>query len=148
MRNFIGQVPPLLTRIGTVIVAALFVVLCFAAYTIPYPFTIEAEGIVLEENDTGEEMQLRLAVPYRYYGSFREDLEVSANLEGWDDIPITGNVTHYSDSIVTIGHENYFYAYASLKKGLSGHRRLQPNMKAAATIVVDDKTVWQRTLGE
>ena len=148
LRNFIGQVPPLLTRIGTVIVTVLFAVLCFAAYTIPYPFTIEAEGIVLEENDTGEEMQLRLAVPYRYYGSFREDLEVSANLEGWDDISITGNVTHFSDSIVTIGHENYFYAYTSLKKGLSGHRRLQPNLKVSATVVFNDKTVWQRVFNK
>ena len=144
LRNFIGEVPPLLTRIGTAIVTALFIALCLAFYKVPYPFTIEADGIILEENDMGEEMQLRLTVPYRYLSSFREHLEVNATLEGWDDVAITGNIIHYSDTIITVGGENYFHAYSSLKEEFADHNRLQPRMKVNAAIVINNLSLWQR----
>lgn len=143
LRNFIGQVPPLLTRIGTIIVSVLFIALCFAAYKIPYPFTVEAEGVVLKNENSAVEMQLRLAIPYKYFSHFQENLELKATFEGRDDVVIPCKIDSISDQIVTQNGDNYFYAYSLLKKNADAYD-LQPNMKVAATIVIDNRTVWQR----
>ena len=144
LRNFIGQVPPLLTRISTVIVTVLFAVLCFAAYKIPYPFTVEAQGIVIKTEKEVSEMQLRLSIPYKNYSYFQKHLELNATLEGLDNVAIAGKIDSISEKIVTQNGENYFYAYSHLKNGMADSCNLQPNQKATATIVIDNKTVWQR----
>ena len=143
LRNFIGQVPPLLTRIGTVIVALLFIGLCLAAYKIPYPFTVEAQGIVLKEN-SADELLIRLSIPYKNHNYFQKNLELNATLEGLDNVAIVGKIDSISEKIVTQNGENYFYAYSHLKKEIAAAYNLQSNQKATATIVIDNKTVWQR----
>ncbi|MBR6455564.1 MAG: HlyD family efflux transporter periplasmic adaptor subunit [Prevotella sp.] len=144
LRNFIGQVPPILTRIGTAIVSVLFIALCFAAYKIPYPFTVEAQGIVLKSGNSTDELSIRLSIPYKNYSHLQKNLELTATLEGVDNMAIVGKIDSISDKIVTQDGDNYFYAYSRLKKEIAAAHRLQPNMKATATIVIDNKTVWQR----
>lgn len=144
LRNFIGQVPPLLTRIGTIIVSVLFIALCFVAYKIPYPFTVEAEGVVLKNENSAGEMQLRLAIPYKYFSHFQENLELKATFEGRDDVVIPCKIDSISDGIVTQNGETCFNAFCPLIQEYSAHYKLQPNQKATATIVIDNKTVWQR----
>lgn len=144
LRNFIGQVPPLLTRIGTVIVTLLFIGLCLAAYKIPYPFTIEADGIVLKTGNSAENLLIRLSIPYKNYSHFQKNLEMTATFEGLDNVAIVGKIDSISEKIVTQNGENYFYAYSHLKNGMADSYNLQSNQKATATIVIDNKTVWQR----
>lgn len=146
LRNFIGEVPPLLTRIGTIIVTVLFAVLCFAAYKIPYPFTVEAQGIVIKTEKEVSEMQLRLSIPYKNYSYFQKNLELNATLEGLDNVAIAGKIDSISEKIVTQNGENYFYAYSHLKNGMADSYNLQSNQKATATIVIDNKTLWQRVV--
>lgn len=144
LRNFIGQVPPLLTRIGTIIVTVLFAVLCFAAYKIPYPFTVEADGIVLKTGNSAEDLLIRWAIPYKNYSHFQKNLEMTATFERLDNVSITGKIDSISEKIVTQNGENYFYAYSVSGENVISNYNLQPNQKATATIVIDNKTVWQR----
>ncbi|MBR5440483.1 MAG: hypothetical protein IKV37_02860, partial [Prevotella sp.] len=74
----------------------------------------------------------------------QKNLELTATLEGVDNMAIVGKIDSISDKIVTQDGDNYFYAYSRLKKEIAAAHRLQPNMKATATIVIDNKTVWQR----
>ena len=54
-------------RTAVVIVAVVVMILCIAAFKMPYPFTIEADGIIVNNNLPGREnYAICMLVPYRY----------------------------------------------------------------------------------
>ena len=59
-RHFMNDIPPILTRIGTVLIVLIIIALGIAAYKIPYPISIEAEGTVKNK------YKLEFFVPQKY----------------------------------------------------------------------------------
>ena len=98
----------------------------------------------MKTGKSAEDLLIRLSIPYKNYSHFQKNLEMTATFEGLDNVAIVGKVDSISEKIVTQNGENYFYAYSHLKKGMADSCNLQPNQKATATIVIDNKTVWQR----
>ena len=46
VRKVIGKIPPFLIRIGTAIITLIMIAFALAFYTIPYPISLNVEGIV------------------------------------------------------------------------------------------------------
>ena len=98
VRHIIGQVPPALVRIGTMVITLVVIALVIASYTIRYPITIEAQGKVMR-NDSVE-----LLVPYKYLYLFDEPRTARITLEGQDEnaAPIVCTVTSHNDKLLII----------------------------------------------
>ncbi len=137
VRNIIGKVPPRLVRTGTVVITLVLIALAVAAYKIPYPLTVEAQGVV--QGDV-----LRMTVPYRYLYLFNTPRQVRVSYEGNPDKEYNYAVTHYSPAILHTTDGNLFEAYANIK-GTQGVHRYQ---KASVRIVISDKTLWQQICRE
>lgn len=136
VRNIIGQVPPALVRIGTVIVTLVIIVLAIAFYTVRYPITIEAKG-----NVTGN-CFVDILVPYKYLYLFDEPRTALVTLEGQDENApgIPCSILSHDSSLVAIDGEHFFVASVSTHPL---RPLVQPYMKVSARIVVSDKTLWQ-----
>lgn len=137
VRKIIGKVPPRLVRTGTVVVTVVLLALALAAYKVPYPITVEAQGVVQGE-------VLRMTVPYRYLYLFDTPRKVRVSYEGHPDKEYGYVVAHYSPTLLHTQDGNQFLAFANIK-GTKGVYRYQ---KASVRIVVSDKTLWQQVCGE
>ena len=137
VRHIIGQVPPALVRIGTMVITLVVIALAIASYTIRYPITIEAQGKVMR-NDSVE-----LLVPYKYLYLFDEPRMARITLEGQDNdvASIVCSVTSHNDKLLVIAGNHYFAAKTYIR---SNGSNAQPGLKVSARIVVSDKTVWQQ----
>ena len=137
VRHIIGQVPPTLVRIGTLIITLIVIAIAIASYTIRYPITIEAQGMVTS-NDSVE-----LLVPYKYLYLFDAPRTARITLEGQDndDAPIVCPITSHNDKLLVVGGNHYFTAKTHIR---SIGRNSQPGLKVSARIVVSDKTLWQQ----
>ena len=137
VRHIIGQVPPALVRIGTMVITLVVIALVIASYTIRYPITIEAQGKVMR-NDSVE-----LLVPYKYLYLFDEPRMARITLEGQDNdvASIVCSVTSHNDKLLVIAGNHYFAAKTYIR---SNGSNAQPGLKVSARIVVSDKTVWQQ----
>ena len=137
VRHIIGQVPPALVRIGTMVITLVVIALAIAFYTIRYPITIEAQGKVMR-NDSVE-----LLVPYKYLYLFDEPLTARITLEGQDEdaTPIVRPVTSHNDKLLIIFGNHYFAAKAFIHRY---GRNAQPGLKVSARIIVSDMTLWQQ----
>lgn len=137
VRHIIGQVPPALVRIGTMVITLVVIALAIAFYTIRYPITIEAQGKVTRSDS------VELLVPYKYLYLFDEPRTARITLEGQDndDAPIVCSITSHNDKLHTIPGNHYFAAKAPIR----GCRiSVQPGLNVSARIVVSDKTLWQQ----
>lgn len=136
VRHVIGQVPPALVRMGTVVITLVTVALAVALCTIRYPITIEARGKVMR-NDSVE-----FLVPYKYLYLFDEPRTALVTLEGQnEDAPaVPCPIVSHNDELVVAGGGHYFVASA-YPRPLG--TKAQHNMNVSARIVVSDKTLWQ-----
>lgn len=137
VRHIIGQVPPALVRIGTMVITLVVIALVIASYTIRYPITIEVQGKVTT-NDTVE-----VLVPYKYLYLFDAPRTALITLEGQDndDAPIVCSITSHNDKLHTIAGNHYFAAKAPIR---SCRISVQPGLNVSVRIVVSDKTLWQQ----
>ena len=137
VRHIIGQVPPTLVRIGTLIITLIVIAIAIASYTIRYPITIEAQGMVTS-NDSVE-----LLVPYKYLYLFDAPRTARITLEGQDNdnAPIVCPVISHNDKLLVVGGNHYFTAKTNIRSNVSN---AQPGLKVSARIVVSDKTLWQQ----
>ncbi len=137
VRHIIGQVPPALVRTGTMVITLIVIALAVAFYTIHYPITIEAQGMVTR-NDSVE-----LLVPYKYLYLFDEPRTACITLEGQDEdtAPIVCSVTSHNENLLIVDGNHYFTAKTHIR---SNGSNVQPGLKVSARIVVSDKTLWQQ----
>ena len=137
VRHIIGQVPPALVRIGTMVITLVVIALAIAFYTIRYPITIEAQGKVTSKDS------VELLVPYKNLYLFNEPHTARITLEGQDndDAPIVCPVTSHSENLLIVDGNHYFTAKASIR---SNGKKVQPGLKASAKIIISDKTLWQQ----
>jgi hypothetical protein len=149
VRNIIGQIPPFWVRTGTAVIILILIALGYAAWKVPYPFTVEAGGTVEKtalsgfRGNTGK-YDIRLLVPYRYNDYFHEPRRVSLTFEGRDDVSLSFRIDRVSDSVITRDGEDYFSAFISIEDWDAVRYRLVPGMKVQAVCTVSDRTIWQR----
>ena len=141
VRHIIGQVPPALVRIGTMVITLVVIALALAFYTIRYPITIEAQGKVTS-NDSVE-----LLVPYKYLYLFDEPRTARLTLEGQDndDAPIVCSITSHNENLLIVDGNHYFTAKTYIRSNGSNS---QPGLNVSARIVVSDQTLWQQVFKE
>ena len=137
VRHIIGQVPPALVRTGTLVITLVVIALAVAFYTIRYPITIEAQGLVAGNGS------IELLIPYKYLYLFDVPRTASIALEGQDNdaAPIVCPITSHNEKLLIIGGNHYFTAKASIR---SNGKKVQPGLKASARITISDKTLWQQ----
>nr|WP_308572168.1 hypothetical protein [uncultured Prevotella sp.] len=149
VRNIIGQIPPFWVRTGTVVIILILIALGYAAWKVPYPFTVEAGGTVEKTVPSGfrgnaGKYCIRLLVPYRYNDYFHEPRRVSLTFEGRDGVSLSYRIGNVFDSVITRDGEDYFSAFIPIDGRDAVRYRLVSGMKVRAVCTVSDRTVWQR----
>ena len=146
VRNVIDQIPPTLVRTGTMIVTVLFAIICYATYKIPYPFTIEADGIVIPSDSIHNNLMIELFIPYRYNDYYQIKRQVSTTYEGRENVVIECDIDSISDNVVILNGEHFFQAYTRISKNEIKKYRLKENIKVHATTIINNKTVLQQII--
>lgn len=146
VRDVIDQIPPTLVRTGTMIVTVLFAIICYATYKIPYPFTIEADGIVIPSDSIHNNLMIELFIPYRYNDYYQVKRQVSTTYEGRENVVIECDIDSISDNVVILNGEHFFQAYTRISKNEIKKYRLKENIKVHATTIINNKTVLQQII--
>jgi len=146
VRNAMGLIPPVLVRTGTMIVTFLFAIICYATYKIPYPFTIEADGIVIPSDSIHNNLMIELFIPYRYNDYYQVKRQVSTTYEGRENVVIECDIDSISDNVVILNGEHFFQAYTRISKNEIKKYRLKENIKVHATTIINNKTVLQQII--
>lgn len=146
VRNVMGQTPPVLVRTGTMIVTVLFAIICYATYKIPYPFTIEADGIVISSDSIHNNLMIELFIPYQYNDYYQVKRQVSTTYEGRENVVLECDIDSISDNVVIQNGENFFRAYIRISKNETKKYRLNENMKVHATTIINKKTILQQII--
>ncbi len=141
VRHIIGEVPPLLVRLGTVIITIIVLALAVAFYKITYPISIEAHGEVINPR------AVQVLVPYKYLYLFDESRTAHVSFEGNDNASYTCNITSHKARLIHREDGNYFMAIATMSAQEQNTPVLQKYIKADVRIVVTDKTLWQQVFG-
>lgn len=127
------------------IVAVLVTVLGFAAFRIPCPFIIEADGILVSNNlPERDKYAVCMLVPYRYKDFLQGERAVSATFEGRDDVSINSSIVSVSHQIVKNSGENFFEVYVQLADMEVDYYDLYPGMKVHVVIAIDDTSLVRR----
>lgn len=146
VRNIIGQVPPFLTRTGTVVILVIVLTLGIASCIIHYPLTTEADGKVsLFVNFYGDHYySARLMMPYKYNAFYHEMREVDMTFEGREGLVIRDSLEFAADDrVIEENGEDYCIVNVRIKEEEARHHNLQPGMKVHGVSVVDNRTIWQ-----
>jgi len=146
VRHVMGQIPPVLVRTGTMIVTVLFAIICYATYKIPYPFTIEADGIVISSDSIHNNLMIELFIPYQYNDYYQVKRQVSTTYEGRENVVLECDIDSVSDNVVIQNGENFFRAYIRISKNKTKKYRLNENMKVHATTIINKKTILQQII--
>lgn len=130
-RRIIGEVPPLLVRTGTLILALVLMCLAGTICTIHYPITIEADGVVLNDS------VISVDVPFRYIHLMDECYDANVTMEGETEsthLPIV----RYDQTLRTTQYGNVFSVYLPIK-GMKSN--VQIGQQTSVSIVVSDRTL-------
>lgn len=103
-RRFIGQIPPRVMRCGTLLITLIVLALCWAAYTLPYPLSIDAVG-QMRGTDT-----LSVRVAYRYLYLFDCPRQAEVLFEGGVLPSYRCTITGVDATLRIENGENYFEA--------------------------------------
>ncbi len=138
VKNVIGKVPPRLVSLGTVIITIIVIALGMAFYKIPYPISIETNGVVVSD------CTVQVFVPYKYMYLFNESRAAMVSFEGNEEITYQCKLTSHNTKLIHREDGNYFIATGVVR--LSGHSStmLQKHQKADVRIIVSGKTLWQQ----
>jgi len=146
VRDVIDQIPPTLVRTGTMIVAALFAIICYATYKIPYPFTIEADGIIISSDSIYSSLTIELYIPYRYNDYYHINRHMTTMYEGRENVVLEQDIDSISDNVVILNREHFFRAYTRISKDDIKKYRLKENMKVHSTTIINNKTILQQII--
>ena len=141
VRHIIGDVPPMLVRLGTVVITIIVLALAVAFYKIPYPISIEANGEVINQKT------VQVFVPYKYLYLFDEPRTAHVSFEGNDNVSYDCDIISHNAKLIHREDGNYFMATAMVSTQGQNTPVLQKHMKADVRIIVSDKTLWQQVFG-
>lgn len=132
-RHFMNDIPPILTRIGTVLIVLIIIALGIAAYKIPYPISIEVEGTVKNK------YKLEFFVPPKYLYILDEEKTAFVTFEGSkQECQILLRSTN--SNLLRKNNKNYFVVYAPV----NGDLKIYAQQKVHARIIIENKTLWQQ----
>lgn len=149
VQNVIEQIPSVLTRGGTMVVVVILTIIGYIAYKVPYPFALEADGVIVATNTKQErKITSELTIPYKYHNCIHKKKSVTIIVEDQDDVKIISHIDSIRNNIVTRNGRNYFIAYAPIKTNDVMSYNLFPKMTIHAIIVIDSSTVLQRIFNQ
>lgn len=140
VRGMIGQVPPRLVSMGTVIITVIIIALAVVFYKMPYPIYIEATGEVIHQG------MVQVFVPYKYLLLFDEPRTAHVSFEGNDNASYDCNIRSHNAKLIHREDGNYFVAVAAIQEK-GAKPALQKYRKAYVRIIVSNKTLWQQVFG-
>ncbi len=141
VRNIIDKTPPHLVYVGTTIITIIIAMLAMAIYRLPYPISIEADAEIIGEN------KVRILVPYKFLYLFNEQRTAYITIEGYENETYRCKITHHDNKLLHMDDGNYFIATAVVYTTRRNACLPQKHMKAEATIVISNKTLWQHVTG-
>ena len=117
-RHFMNDIPPILTRIGTVLIVLIIIALGIAAYKIPYPISIEAEKYlyILDEEKTA----------FVTFEGSKQECQIL--------------LRSTNSNLLRKNNKNYFVVYAPV----NGDLKIYAQQKVHARIIIENKTLWQQ----
>lgn len=139
VRNIIGEIPPGLVRYGTMLVMFILVALFLAAYYIPYPQTLKANGKVIIENGIST---INVPVPYKYINSIHKDMNVIVSVEG-NNNKVPSTVSSVDNQMQDINNSHLFKVVISSKFARDRHIHLQDKMDVSVSFLLFNKTIWK-----
>jgi hypothetical protein len=139
VRNIIGEIPPGLVRYGTMLIMFILVALFLAAYYIPYPQTLKANGKVIIESGISA---INVQVPYKYINSIHKDMKVIISVEG-NNNKIQSTVSSVNSQMQDINNSHFFKIVISTNFARDRHIHLQDKMNVSVSFLLSDKTIWQ-----
>lgn len=146
VRYVIGQIPPVLVRTGTMIVTIFFAIICYVAYKIPFPYTIDTDGIIVSSGSINNNLMIELFIPYRYNDYYQVKRQVSTTYEGRENVVLECDIDSISDNVVILNGEHFFRAYIRISKNETKKYRLKENMKVHATTTINNKTILHQMI--
>ena len=133
LRNVIGQVPPLLVRVGTMVIVFITLALALAVCFVPYPITIKSDGMVVETKGSGW-VAVRSRVPYKFLYVFDTTRVANVTYEGEPDV--------ISNAKVVDVDTNYF-TVTLLSSTASNVLPVVKGESVKVETIVSEKTIWQ-----
>lgn len=141
LRNVIGQVPPLLVRVGTMMIVFITLALALAVCFVPYPITIKSDGTVVETKGSGW-VAVRSRVPYKFLYVFDTTRVANVTYEGEPDVISNAKVVDVDTKIVRKGNDNYF-TVTLLGSTASNVLPVVKGESVKVETIVSEKTIWQ-----
>lgn len=141
VRKIIGQIPPVLVRIGIGIIGIIIALLLAVAAFVPYPETVETD-IALRQIHT-EQAFATGELPYAYITQVKVGMKVEIELEGYTSKEYgyqQGTIKSVSPQTIDRNGQNYFGFTLSLKE----IPFMQKGMKGKASIILSEKTLIKR----
>lgn len=141
VRKIIGQIPPVLVRIGIGIIGIIIALLLAVAAFVPYPETVETD-IALRQIHT-EQAFTTGELPYTYITQVKVGMKVEIELEGYTSKEYgyqQGTIKSVSPQTIDRNGQNYFGFTLSLKE----IPFMQKGMKGKASIILSEKTLIKR----
>ena len=141
LRNVIGQVPPLLVRVGTMVIVFITLALALVVCFVPYPITIKSDGMVVETKGSGW-VAVRSRVPYKFLYVFDTTRVANVTYEGEPDVISNAKVVDVDTKIVRKGNDNYF-TVTLLSSTASNVLPVVKGESVKVETIVSEKTIWQ-----
>lgn len=141
LRNVIGQVPPLLVRVGTMVIVFITLALALVVCFVPYPITIKSDGMVVETNGSGW-VAVRSRVPYKFLYVFDTTRVANVTYEGEPDVISNAKVVDVDTKIVRKGNDNYF-TVTLLSSTAPNVLPVVKGESVKVETIVSEKTIWQ-----
>ncbi len=138
VRYIIEEIPPNIVRHGILIITLIVLGLLTAMYFIPYPETVTAKAIVLDEK------QIAVYLPYQYVNSIKNGMKVNVELEGYDAEIYgykNGQIICVDKKTKTGKTGNQFTAIAMVN---IGRYRMMKGMMGSVNILITDKSILER----
>lgn len=136
VRHIIKEMPSSIVRYGIMTVTLIVLGLLSAAYFIPYPETVSAKAIVLDDK------QITISLSYKYVNTIKKGMKVNVELEGYD-AETYGYKTGQIMDIDNIPKAGKFTAIVEVN---IGRYRMMTGMVGSASILTTNKSILERIL--
>lgn len=140
VRNIIGEIPPTVVRYGILCIALMVIGLLAAISTLPWPETVNASIVALDEN------QAILSVLYRYVNDIKPGMKASVAFEGYNAEDFgykEGEIVSTDTTPKMRKNGNIFTATIAIR---AEKYRMKKGMAGTASILISNRTVLERMM--
>lgn len=155
VRNIIGLIPPVIFRIGILIISVILVVVFIAALVLKYPESVTT-NIVIKESIKGQDTIFiaEAQLPYKYLTTVNSTQKVTITIEGYNKDEwgyIRGAIDQIiEEPIIGLDKKNYFAVNIRLIDtgitSLDKKIHLYNNLQGDAVFLISEKTFFNYML--